>query len=101
MPNTKSAMRQLRRSLRRRAINRARKSRLRTFIKKLRKAIEARNLELAQQLLRPTIAEIDRAVKKGVIHENTGNRYKSKLMKKFNKLAAELQASQQTQAAQA
>jgi len=41
MPNTKSAKKQLRVSLRRRAINRAIKSRTRTFIKKLRKAIEA------------------------------------------------------------
>ena len=89
MPNTKSAKKQLRYSLRRRAINRANKSRLRTFIKKFRKAIEAKDIELAKQLLRPTISEIDRAVKKGVIHENTGNRYKSRLMQRFNKLLAE------------
>jgi len=92
MPNTKSAKKQLRVSLRRRAINRAIKSRTRTFIKKLRKAIEAGDVEAATSLHRQTIMEIDKAVKKGVFHENKGNRYKSRLTKKLNEL---LKAQQQ------
>lgn len=86
MPNTKSAKKQLRVNLRRRAINKAVKSRTRTFIKKLRKAIEAGDTETAKSLYRQTMMEIDKAVKKGVFHENKGSRYKSRLTKKLNEL---------------
>jgi len=86
MPNTRSAKKQLRVNLRRRVINRAIKSRTNTFIKKLKAAIEAKDIEGAKSFYKQTIVEIDRAVKKGVFHENKGSRYKSRLSKKFNAL---------------
>lgn len=79
MAQHKSAIRQWRRSLRRNAINRRNKSILRSQIKKLRTAIENKNNEEAQMLLPQTFSIIDQAVKKGTIHRNTGNRYKSRL----------------------
>jgi small subunit ribosomal protein S20 len=54
---------------------------LRTDIKKLRQALAAEDMEEARKLLPGTASLIDRMVKKGVIHENTGSRYKSRLAK--------------------
>lgn len=79
MAQHKSALRQWRRSLRRTAVNRKNKSELRTTIKTLRSAIEKRETEEAKQLLPETFSVIDRSVKKGAIHKNTGSRYKSRL----------------------
>ncbi len=79
MAHHKSAKRQLRYSLRRRAINKRNKSLLRTQIKKLRTTIENKDKEEATKLLPLTFSLIDKSVKKGTIHENTGRRYKSRL----------------------
>ncbi len=75
----KSAEQQWRRSLRRNAINRKNKSALRKQIKKLREALQSKDKDAIQQLLPPTFSLIDKSIKKGTIHENTGNRYKSRL----------------------
>ncbi len=75
----KSAIRQWRRGLRRQAINKRNRAILRTHIKKLREAIANKDKETAQQLLPLTFSIIDKSVKKGTIHENTGARYKSRL----------------------
>jgi small subunit ribosomal protein S20 len=79
MAHHMSAKRQWRRSLRRRAINRRNKTILRTQIKQLRTAITAKDRETADKLLPETYSLIDRSVKKGAIHANTGNRYKARL----------------------
>ena len=79
MAQHKSAIRQRRRSLRRNAINRRNKSTLRTQIKNLRVAIEKKDSETAQTLLSQTFSIIDVSIKKGTIHKNTGDRYKSRL----------------------
>lgn len=86
MANHKSAIRQWRRSLRRNALNRSNKSMLRTHIKALREAIQNTNKEEAQKLLPDTFSLIDRSIKKGTIHENTGNRYKSRLSRQVELL---------------
>lgn len=79
MAHHKSAIRQWRRSLRRRAINKRNKSMLRTHIKRLKEAIANKDKETAEKLLPLTFSLIDKSVKKGTIHENTGSRYKSRL----------------------
>ncbi|MGD2294815.1 MAG: 30S ribosomal protein S20 [Candidatus Aminicenantes bacterium] len=88
MANHRSAIRQWRRSLRRNAINRRNKSMLRTQIKALRDAIQNNNQEEAQKLLAETFSQIDRSIKKGTIHANTGNRYKSRLSRQVELLNA-------------
>jgi small subunit ribosomal protein S20 len=75
----KSAIQQWRRSLRRNAVNKRNKSSLRGQIKKLNEAIKNKDQETAQKLLPPTFSLIDKSIKKGAIHENKGNRHKSKL----------------------
>ena len=79
MAQHKSAIRQWRRSLRRNAINKRNRTILRNHVKKLREAIANKDKETAQQLLPLTFSIIDKSVKKGTIHENTGARYKSRL----------------------
>ena len=63
--------------------NRADRTRLRSQIKKFRQAIDAQNADEAQKLLPDTISLIDVMVKKGVLHENTGSRYKSRLTRRL------------------
>ena len=79
MAHHKSAIRQQRRSVRRKAVNARNTSGLRTKIKKVREAIENKDLEGARKLLPLVFSAIDQAVKKGTIHRNTGSRYKSRL----------------------
>ena len=86
MANHKSALKQWRQSLKKNAINKGNKSVLRTQIKALRKAIKDNNKEEAQKLLPETFSTIDRSIKKGTIHENQGNRYKSRLSRQVELL---------------
>ena len=79
MANTKSAMKNIRKSERRRAVNKARKGTLRTQIKKLRTLVQAKDAEGAAKELLRTISVIDRSVRKGILHKNTAGRYKSRL----------------------
>ena len=88
MANHKSAIKQWRQSLKRNAINQSNKSVLRTQIKALRKAIQDKNKEEAQKLLPLTFSIIDRSIKKGTIHENQGNRQKSRLNRQVELLNA-------------
>jgi len=55
---------------------------LRSHIKKLREAIVNKDKETAEKLLPQMFSFIDKSVKKGTIHENTGNRYKSRLSRR-------------------
>ncbi|RMG49118.1 MAG: 30S ribosomal protein S20 [Acidobacteria bacterium] len=88
MANHKSAAKQARRSAARRLRNRFWRSRMRTQIKKFRKALEQGDLETAKALLAPTLGLVDRTARAGVIHDNTASRYKSRLQRAFNKSAA-------------
>lgn len=81
MAHHKSAIRQEHRSLRRKAVNTRNTSALRTDIRKVREAVENGEAETARKLLPQVFSTIDQAVKKGTIHKNTGNRYKSRLNK--------------------
>ncbi|MFO7981454.1 MAG: 30S ribosomal protein S20 [Candidatus Aminicenantes bacterium] len=79
MAQHKAAEKHRRQSLRRHTINRRNKSALRRQIKKLRAVIEKKDKKEALKLLPETFAVIDKAAKKGAIHKNTANRYKSRL----------------------
>jgi small subunit ribosomal protein S20 len=83
-----SAIQQWRRSLRRREINRQNKSILRSQVKKLRDAIKNNDKDQAQELLPITYSLIDKSIKKGAIHENTGRRYKSRLSKQVEMITS-------------
>jgi small subunit ribosomal protein S20 len=79
MARHKSAIRQHRRSLRRKAVNTRNESALRTQMRKIREAIADKDREGAVKMLPALFKVIDMTVKKGSIKKNTGSRYKSRL----------------------
>ena len=87
MPNHKSAEKRVRQTAKRTAVNKANRSSLRTQIKKLRNALAAQDKEQSLELLKPTIALIDKSVNKGVLHKNTAARHKSRLTSHVNDLS--------------
>ena len=88
MAHHASALKRMRQSEKRKARNRKNVSQLKTQVKKLRTAIAEGNAEAAQKLLPTTMGEIDKAAKKGVVHDNAASRYKSRLTRKVTALGA-------------
>ncbi len=88
MAHSLSAIKRVRQNEKHRLHNRADRTRLKTQIKKLRQAIDAKNADEAQKLMPDTISLIDVMVKKGVLHENAGSRYKSRLARRVVALSA-------------
>lgn len=88
MANTKSAIKNIRKSERRREINKARKGTLRTQIKKLRSLVKAGDAEGAAKELIRTVSVIDRSLRKGILHRNTAGRYKSRLTRSVRGLSS-------------
>ena len=84
----KSVLKRARQSGVRAEINRANRTRVRTFMKRMRSALAAKDANSAGTLLPSTLSAIDRAISKGVLHENTGNRYKSRLTLAYRALSA-------------
>jgi small subunit ribosomal protein S20 len=78
----------MRQGAKRRARNRQNLSQLKTQVKKLRAAIAEGNAEAAKSLLPETVGQIDKAAKKGVVHDNAAARYKSRLTRKVRALGA-------------
>ena len=88
MANHPSAIKRYRQSLHRRLINQMNRHKLKTQMKRLRAAIATGKAADAKTLLPETFSLIDRSVQKGVIKKNTARRYKSRLAKTVNGLAA-------------
>jgi small subunit ribosomal protein S20 len=86
MAHHKSAEKRLRQTEKRTAINRARKSRVRTFVKKVETAISSGDKEAAQSAFRLAQPELHRATTKGVLHKNTVARKLSRLAARINAL---------------
>jgi len=84
----KSVLKRAAQARQRADVNRANRTRVRTLMRRLRTAITANDPTAAGNLLSPTMAAIDQAITKGVLHENTGNRYKSRLTLAFNTIKA-------------
>ncbi len=87
MANTISAIKRVRITKRRTEINRMRKSRLRHQIRSMRRAIEQKDANAAQQLVPETFSILDRAARWGIIKQNTAARYKSRLSGRLKALA--------------
>ena len=79
MANTASARKRIRQTERRTARNKARKSRVRNFVKKVEAAIAGGDQAQADAALRAAQPELQRAVGKGVMHRNTVARRLSRL----------------------
>ncbi|WP_309083479.1 30S ribosomal protein S20 [Chelativorans sp.] len=88
MANTTSAKKAVRKIARRTEINKSRRSRVRTFIRKVEEAIAAGDKSAAETALRAAQPELMRAATKGVVHKNTASRKVSRLAQRVKSLNA-------------
>ncbi len=90
MANIKSAKKRINTIARKREENRLVRNSLRTQIKKYKKALTVKDIELAENLLRETISKIDAAQSKGVIHKNNASNKVARLSSALDKLKKEV-----------
>lgn len=88
MANSPSARKRIRQIERRTAVNKARRSRIRTFIRKVEEAIAKGDATVAADALKSAQPEIMRGVTKGVLHKNTASRKVSRLASRVKALSA-------------
>ena len=88
MANTSSAKKANRRNARRTAVNKARRTRMRSSWRSVEEAIAAGDAKAAEEALRRAESETMRAVSKGVVHKNAGSRKVSRLAKRLSAIKA-------------
>lgn len=86
MPNTRSAEKRVRKTARRTAVNKNRKSEIRTAVRKVEEAITGGDKKAATAALKAAEPQIMKGVSRGVIHKNTGSRKVSRLAARVKKL---------------
>lgn len=86
MANHASAKKRIRRNNKRADINGARRSRIRTFVKKVELALAAGDQKQATDALRAAQPELDRGVSKGILHKKTAARKMSRLSARIKAL---------------
>jgi len=79
MANHFSALKRARQPPKRTTRNRANTSRLRTQLRELREILAKGDKQAAEQVYRKTVSVLDKSIQKGILHENTASRYKSRL----------------------
>ena len=87
MANTTSAKKAVRKIARRTAVNRSRRSKMRTFVRKVEEAIASGDASAAQTALASAEPIMMRAAQKGVVHKNTASRSVSRLTRRVKALA--------------
>jgi small subunit ribosomal protein S20 len=87
LANTPSAKKRARQAQARYLRNKAHRSRMRTLIKKVLRAAEAGDLELAREAYRQAVPVIDSMVNKGILHKNNAARKKSRLSARLKALS--------------
>lgn len=92
MANTASARKRIRQTEKRTLRNRARRSRVRGFLRKVETAIAGGDKTVAQEALRAAQPEMQRAADKGVFHDNTVARKLSRLSARIKALVVTAQA---------
>jgi small subunit ribosomal protein S20 len=88
MATHKSAIKAHAASVRRRDVNRANRTKLRSALKKIRSAAESGDTASAEKLLPGTVAFIDKCIQKGILHENAAARHKSRLTRLVRRTAS-------------
>ena len=87
MANTTSAKKRIRNTLRKTDINKSRRSRIKTFVKKVEDAIETKDAKSAMDSLKAAQPEIMRGVTKGIFHKNTASRKISRLSSRIKSIS--------------
>jgi small subunit ribosomal protein S20 len=85
---SKSVLKNNRQTERRAAINHMNRTRVRTAVRRMRAALTAGDGAAAEKLAPATFSELDKAIRKRTLSENTANRYKSRLTLALNALKA-------------
>ncbi len=88
MANTKSAKKMVRKIARRTEVNKSRKSRVRTYVRKVEEAVASGDKKAAVTALRAAEPELMRGVQKGVMHKNTASRKVSRLAARVKGMAS-------------
>jgi small subunit ribosomal protein S20 len=87
MANTPQSKKRARQNERRYAVNKARRSRIRTYLRKVEEAIASGDKDAATTALRAAQPELMRGVTKGVYHKNTASRKVSRLSSRVKSIA--------------
>ncbi|MHA3979520.1 30S ribosomal protein S20 [Halovulum sp. GXIMD14794] len=88
MANSPGAKKRVRQLARRTMINKSRRSRMRTFIRRVEEAIASGDSEKARDALKNAQPEIMRSVTKGILHKNTASRKISRLSARVKAISA-------------
>ena len=87
MANNPGAKKAIRKIERRTEVNKSRRSRVRTYLRKFEESLVAGDVAVAKAAFTEAQSELMRAVSKGVVHKNTGARKVSRLAARLKKLA--------------
>jgi small subunit ribosomal protein S20 len=88
MANTKSARKAARQTLRRTAVNKSRRTEMRTYVRKVEEAIASKDAQAAAAALREAEPRLARAGQKNIVHRNAAARKISRLAKRVKAIAA-------------
>ena len=88
MANTLQSKKRARQNVARQAVNKARRSRIRTYLRKVEEAIASGNADSARAALKAAQPELARGVTKGVLHKNTAARKMARLSARVKALSA-------------
>ena len=86
MANTPQAKKRARHNERKRLVNKNRRSRIRSFVRKVEEAISSGDKESAENALRKAQPELMRGISKGIFHKNTISRKMSRLSARVNSI---------------
>ena len=87
MANTPSAKKRIRNTLRKTDTNKSRRSRIKTFVRKVEDAIGSKDSKSAMESLKAAQPEIMRGVTKGIFHKNTASRKISRLSSRIKAIS--------------
>ena len=93
MANHVSSLKRARQTEKKTAVNRANRTKLRGSLRSLREAIVKGDVKVAGDQYRETVSILDKSVQKGVLHDNTASRYKSRLNARVKALATKAKAA--------
>jgi small subunit ribosomal protein S20 len=79
MANHVSSLKRARQTVTRSEVNRSNRTRMRTSLRALREALTQGDAKAVQAQYRETVSTLDKSVQKGILHDNTASRYKSRL----------------------
>ncbi len=84
MPNTKTAQKRMKTSLKRAERNKSVKTQVKSSIRRYQSALESNNIEDAKKFLSTAFKNLDKAVSKNIIHKNNAARKKNQLSRMLN-----------------